>query len=970
MTQIEHPTLGRIEFPDGMTDADITSAIKRMEVSPSGRASAEDAAKNAAAWETGDAADRAKLLIGNFLPYAKPELATATRLAPMAAAAAFPPTSPLGLAAVAVLGAGSEAAARAIEGKDVTSSEGFGAMARSGIINGAPLPKFVGGGLKEAFIQGTKGASAAMATGAAADIAGSSLENERLPGFGSAWEALKNQKAVGALGFVIGGTASRLQGIADKVAENEARRSLLAEVGVTNPTLGMLDPDKATWEMQLAARNPELAQRIQGANSAITREFFSQVGDAPANSAVAARMQALIPVADRAESALKIAQETRAKAEQKLSAALADTTLPPADRSKIAAEAASEILSAVSAQAGVSYAASAALGPMVTNTVKAQELQGAVKSLFKARSDAASAMYAATGIDAAQPIFDKGELVTSVKAALGDHANTNAGKSILGAITDAAGESQSLSLNQLRELRGRMSDAFAGIPEGSLDSAERLATLAYGAAGQTGRKTIANTFGQTAADAYDAAQAFWRQTSQIRDSKFGRALLKGEVSDTTLTAMAGGLATGNVDELANFQKFIGQIEAQNPEVAKFAMQTMSGAIKNAFVTKHTVGGVLRFDRLLDDLANASKFEKLPVPIESFGFGSRDTIMEWKSVLRDFKPSQLTPGVIDEVLANPRVQQVLKNGGVDSKSILAQTTAREIFNAKVQQQVALAESGALAGAKAAAEEARVLADKARLTEGEAAAQFAKTMDDPILGAFRGSGNYKLTNEAARTGPGTVTHLISNMPPDSAGRLMKALRTNNSALADMVERRIVADEFINFIAPEKRVAGETNRFDLARVRQYFNPIDRANSRVEFLRNTIGEDKTKRLERFVTSMASLEDEMRLGRMPSQAALENVITGLGVSGAVGMGKPTYTNTLIIMGRRIRDAVGGKYYNLLANAVLDPESAGKLMARTGAASDALVRLPPQKAYLLLADPKFTAELGLEDNGRRSLQPR
>lgn len=884
----------------------------------------------------------------------------ALRAAPVVAAVAAPPVGLAGYLALAGIGATGEGAARAMEGKSVMSREGAAEMGKAAVLAGAPIPKVVPtNSFLGAVGQGAKQGVAAAATNATAESLRRTVEQGHLATYDKIAEGMKDNALPTALSFVAGAAGSRLGGLAEKKAVFDESRQRLADVGVQpeNTTLAMLDPSKAGWENQVAARNPELAQKIGTAQSDITKKFYATIGDAPANSAIAERLQPVIGKVDAAERALQDAEKAHQAAItnfQKLSEAAAAAPSPSDALNKAYAQASADLMTAVAAKAKARYAAGAAVGDFVTNTEKASELTKTVGELFDARTEIAKALYRDTQIPLDQPLFAKSDLVQSAMAGMGGRADTSDANKILDVIKKSGvnPEQTHLSLADFQGLRAKISDAFAtaGIVDpNSLNIAEGLASKAYGSMGDASKGTIRANFGDEVLDKYAAAQAFWRDTSQARDSALGRSLLqRGDILDSTLGSMASGIAKGNVDELNQFKKFVGYIGEKNPEVAQLAIQNMAGAMKNALVVKHTKGGQLDHEALLSDLINGAQFKKLPFPVESLGFGSVETLKDWRSVLREFKPDGVTARDMESMLANPEVQNVLAVGGKDAKQVLRRELAQQVYRDKAYTEAALA----AAGVKSSASDANKFAAKAKIDEDFARKTMADIQANPILSAFTGKGSYKLTNEMAKTGEGTITHLVSSMTPDNAGKLMNGLRKNDPQLAELVERRILTDELGKLSKTDRRIPGSTERLDLAEVSAYFNPSDRSNSRLAFLENTVSDASLKKMKSLATKLATIEDDTRRGKFPTDKELQSVVDSMSLSAAAAGSKVRPGLMITILGR-LRDTVSKKAYNVLSAAMTNPEVANSIFDTSKSLGDAISSLPTQKAFLLANDMAF-----------------
>lgn len=889
--------------------------------------------------------------------------ATALRGAPIAGAMAVGAApSALALLGLGVTGYGTELLAQVAEGKKVDQGE----AAAAGILSGAPVPIAKA---TRSFLpsvgQGIKGMLGLGTAATTANIAKRAIDTQQFPTYESVKADIKGAVVPAGLGFAGLGAGSRFAGVAEKKAEYEARRQLLAKIGVDKPTFGLLDPERIGWEQSVATRDPELATKIGQAQSGVTQEFLARLGTDPGNAAVAAELQKMIPVVDTAEKAYQNALAQTQKARTQLAELTQNPTLTPDKMQAVSDEVYANLVNGINQQAATMFARNAAIGNAVSPTVKAKEFANLVDQLYDARREISKVKYNATGIPQDQPLFLKTDLVEAAKAAMGaDVAETNIGRGIVSAIEDM-GAADRLTPNQVKILRGQMADKFASSDQ-TMNMAEASISKAYDAVKGAARNEIGVVYGSDVLNKWDQAQEFWRTTSQLRDSKFGRALLKnGEIADEAFQGLANKLVRGEVDELDNFKQFVESVGSNDggKEIAKNAMQGMTDALRNAFIAKHTKSGSLKFDSLLGDLSNVSTFKDLPVPVEALGFGSVDTIRQWQRSLKSFKPGEVNQQVVDDLLASDNVRRVLSAGGKDAGKILEKATAERVLKDKINAEVAARYTDLTGTAREQSKQAQELIKKYQIDEDAWRGAYDLARNDPVLGAFSGQGSYTLTQELGKTGSGTVTDLLNRMPPPVAGKLMSALRQNNAQLADLVERRLLANELAGFVNTERTAPGVTSTLDVAKVREFFHPIHDtySNSRLAFLQNVIGRDKVDNLRRFATDLSKVDDDLRRGAFKGGSTMGagTVFGGLAVSQATpGVGK---TQGMMLL-NRINNAMSKKAYNVVAGALTNKDFANLVFGGSKSISEAIASMPTQKAYLILSDKPLASELGKLDS--------
>jgi hypothetical protein len=639
--------------------------------------------------------------------------------------------------------------------------------------------------------------------------------------------------------------------------------------------------------------------------------------------------------------------------------------------SKIKAEVVTDLLTTISNKASKIYEGNAVVGfDLMTNTEKAAQLTGVVGELFDARTAIAKELYKDTKIPLNQPLFPKEDLVKAATAGMAGRTETgNAGK-IIQVIKGAGKDPTSpyLSLAEFQELRAKMSDAFVSTgnnDQNALNIAESLASRAYKAMGDASKGTIRASFGDEVLTKYDAAQKFWRDTSEARDSALGRSLLqRGDILDTTITSMASGIAAGNVDELTQYKKFVGYIgemsgiNTVNPGIAQVANQHMAEALKNAFIVKHSKGGTLNADALLSDLMSGTTFKNLPFRVENLGFGSVETIKQWRKVVREFKPGQVNEQVMNDVLTDPKVQEVLAVGGKDADVTIREATARKIFDTEVNKATAAKYAEQMSAATRAKTEAEDIARRMKWNRDETHAAFERARQDPVLSAFSGKGKWNLTDEMAKTGEKTVTGLVASMDPQTARGLMNGLRGNDPQLAELVERRILSDEFKKLSGKDPKIPGSSDRLDLTKVDQYFNPlIDPNNSRIRFLENTVSKDTLDRFKTLATKLSKIDADAKAGKFPSDKELQHVVDTVSAGMLLGGSTMRPGLTMVILGK-VRDMLSTGAYHTLSAVLANPKLGDALLdPNIGSLSEAIGSLPTQKAYLLANDAAIQGEL-------------
>lgn len=941
-------------------------------------------------------------------------MGTAARLAPLAVA---PFTGGMSLlpymATMGTAGALGNIAGNAIEGKPQTAGD----AAESFVLASTPIPKIIPGG--NVFLNAVRGGGTAMGTVAAGNYAKKAIDERSIAPFSDYKEAFKGAMLPAIIGAATMGLSGKLGNAAAIQEEADAGKAAMAELGITNPVLGDVLPKKyGALQQKVATTTPEIAAKIAQARSPLAKAFYGQIGDVPMNETIATELSPIMAKMDQADAAYAAATAKLAKVTDTLEKAKADAQLMPAQMAQIHKGAVIEQMAALSEQAKAQIQQQVLADTVMTQTGKAEGLRNVVKTLFGVRSEGASVLMKETGIDPNAAIFRRDLLVNAAKEALGGDANTIAGKSIINTLEnwgnktgrdavvaqaeavksklraaaasgrvltpeesraifgkskaqsfDASGrpipdaasgaDIAYLSLDDFKNLRNGISDGFASkVDTNGMTNAERLASKVYAAMGNSHVSQIEQTYGPESAQAYLRFQKFWRNTSQLRDSDFGRALLRGEISDAAIGGMAGLLAKGNVDEIKNFRQFVDIIRPQNRIVADNAMAAMGSAVRNSMLQQATDAGTVNYRKLGDIVKSAVSKPDFPFPIDQFRLGNRETIDGWTKALQDFKASDLTPENIRTVMESPQIQAALSVGGKDIGPRITTLLAEKAFYKRVLDAEALKSAGLLAPAKQALAEASVHARQAGVESDAALAAMRDAENNPLTSVFRGKSGYSLTNEADNMGASnSITGLVDGMKRAEGRQFITALRDQKPDLADMVERRLLANEFASFAKQETRVPGEIIGIDPQKIRAYFEPAaNNADSRLGKLTAILGEEKMAAFKKFAQGIAKMNEDQRAAIVAAKISHPG-IEAAGLGRMVATGSTQSGRSLMNVIKLAGDAYDRKKYNLLSAMVLDNGFLNAMSRAQGKIGDALASIPAQKAFLLLNDKRMAGEL-------------
>lgn len=943
-------------------------------------------------------------------------MGTAARLAPLAVAPFTGGMSMLPyMATMGTAGALGNIAGNAIEGKPQTAGD----AAESFVLAGIPIPKIIPGG--NVFLNAVRGSGTAMGTVVAGNYAKKAIDERSIAPFSDYKEAFKGAMLPAIIGAATMGLSGKLGNAAAIQEEADAGKSAMAELGVTNPVLGDVLPKKyGALQQKVATTTPEIAAKIAQARSPIAKAFYGQIGDVPMNETIASELSPIMAKMDQADAAYAAATAKLAKVTDTLEKAKADMQLTPDQLAKIHKGAVNEQMAALTEQARAQIQQQVLADTVMTQTGKAEALRDTVKTLFGVRSEGAAVLMKETGIDPNAAIFPRAALVDAAKSALGADANTIAGKSILntlanwgnktskdamvargeaiksklreaaasgrvlspeesralfgqpkgqlfgtsGKVPEAGaapvGDQGYLSLDDFKNLRNGISDGFSSkVDTNGMTNAERLASKVYAAMGNSHVGQIEQTYGPESAQAYLRFQKFWRDTSKLRDSDFGRALLRGEISDSAVSGMADKLASGNVDEIKNFTQFVDILRPQNRVVADQAMATMGDAVRNSMLQRASdEAGNVDYRLLGNLLKKTISKPDFPFPVEQFRLGSRETIDGWSKALQQFKASDLTPQAISSVMESPQIQAALAVGGKDVGTRMGTLLAEKAFYKRVLDAEALKSAGLLAPAKQALAEASVHARKAGVESDAALAAMRDAESNPLTSVFRGKSGYSLTNEADNMGASnSITGLVDGMKRAEGRQFITALRDQKPDLAAMVERRLLANEFASFAKQETRVPGEIIGIDPQKIRAYFEPAaNNADSRLGKLTAILGEEKMAAFKKFAQGIAKMNEDQRAAIVAAKISHPG-IEAAGLGRMVATGSTQSGRSLMNVIKLAGDAYDRKKYNLLSAMVLDNGFLNAMSRAQGKVGDALASIPAQKAFLLLNDKRVAGEM-------------
>lgn len=938
---------------------------------------------------------------GQMYPVPTPQ--EATRILGIATEVAAPiavtvATGGMGLPAAIALRAGTGAASTAVRrflgGEDVFSPQGANEMLQSAILSGAPIPTF-GTGIKEVAKSGATIGGIAGGASLAGQLTEKALRSEeeqykissKLAEIESSEGALIAQNALraGFGGFGFGSALHALGSAFGKFAENRAQidasRRYFEEAGIT-PTYGMLQPERAGLERTVAQSRPELAEKMDAAPSSVFRSFWEKLGDVPDNAAMQARFKDIVPAIDNAQAAVLSARDDLAKARLKLDEAKAGKIAVGAEElAALEADAAAKELNALSVTAGADNQVVKLMADAVQSTEHANIVTRNLKALNEAVSRTTKSLYEKTGLRADQGVISRDAVVAATERALDrvGATETKYGQAILSVVKGKSaeelapeekqlralfgdGSSDLVSWGEYQEMRSEMGKRFAGIEVGQMDQANNAASAAYREIGDTLMKHFESTPSLKSAVApLRTAMDFYRDISQIRDSNIGNELFRipifldpsnpqfriAGVKASSISSIAEALRRGDTDTLNQLYTMVSKLSKYSPEVGQSVVTAVHAAMRDSYLSKKGATALT----VIDDLLETARTVDMVPFVESLGFGSISRIKQMKEGFRAYRPEEITSDVIDSVLTNPNIKV-----GID----------RAVFDARVKAAALLAASKDTIAAREKLADALKIADKAGMDKAVAIRAFNDYQTNDLYAAFSGLGNYKLSAEAGLVGQGTITHLIQQMPESVAVKAMAQLRKVDPNMADLVSRKMWADELQRAIRTERWVPGEQTMFDLATFNRIFNSKNPNDvQRLKFLRSVAGSAITSDMERFLKAVSRVEDDLRKGKYVTEVNVEKLSTAANVAGAAGMPLGELGPLgLTALTRRVARAMRGGYYDFLVYLATDKNLA-KRIATADSIVDILKKEPVQRAYLYYSNGRLMRDLALLDIDER-----
>ena len=853
----------------------------------------------------------------------------------------------------ALTAAGGEIGARAVAGEEVASREAAAEAAKAAAYNVIPVRRAA----KIIENAASLGGGAALAEAVGGLVGGQLTSEEEAVRAAAESKIAEGGIVSSAIGAGFGGVGRVVGKLSSAAQENANKRAFLSEIGINNPALSQVIPEYAPLTNRMASRDANLANKLASTEANITKELFDIVGSVPTNSEVASKVSPLIQTANDAEAALKQARQQQTQAKARLSA-LEAAPVQSSNWQEAYETAAVEQLAAVRREAAAKFAAQQNFGSVASISSHADDLTRTITDLDSAVKDVSSALYSKTGLNGADEIVSREALLRSARSTLKDEVDSPVGKQIINAIENIGKVEEEapelLSWNQFKNLRDEMSSKWASLDQNYVGRAEAKAGEVYRNMGSVLKRAIKDNIGPENAKAFNAAQDFWYNWSQTRDSNFTRSIfnpsrriMKGEVvSGVTAPALEGvasDILSGNTQSIRGVINAIDLVGKYSPEAASSMRASVGQSLRGAMIDKYKNDPAGLIVALSDQ---STKKDVMPF-VQLAGFGSKRDLQLLATAVRKYEKADITPEVIDKALAAG--DKVLGLG-------------RGVVEKRAKDAAALAVAGVSEKASKRLADARNAAKAANIAADEANAVFNDTVNNPIFSVFTGRGKYTFSEEAGKVGQGTISDFVMKLSPESGQRFMGALRKKDPQFADLVSRKILADELYRISGIDREAKDAATKVDFDKLRRMFKPtLPQDVERSKHLRLIVGDVMDARMKRFLTAFdkaAPLLKEAKLIKQDTAAPVVSTAAGaaqpfIQIPGLSALGTA-------VIATRINKILDKPRFDLITYMATDPNFL-TFAGKADKFSTAFKALPIQRSYLYLSNSALAGDMADED---------
>ena len=774
------------------------------------------------------------------------------------------------------------------------------------------------------------------------------------PTFKEAWEEGKYSIPMSMFSGGLRAISAKSQ-FQQQLVEN-ARKEIGAFINADEMTLGMIDPaNYAAIESQIAANNPKLFAQISKVGKDVTDRYNSLFGKIAHPGEIATELNKYAGKLDEEKSTLAKLQDARVQAEQNL-ADIAGMNLSKAEENQLRMRVTAAKMAEANQNARVQFwqgLNDQTLGKLPRSSDTANAFSKAVDEIFTHRSEAAAQAYEDAGVPLKEKFIPVKDLISAAKRSVSDRRGPIA-DAMISEIKNMGGKDGLISVLEMRDMRRRFSDIFANAAENQLDSVEAAAKLIYGGVTRKTASIIESQFGKDVASKFQDVNSWWGETANAANSRYMRQIVSAEPGKDMIPALARDIAAGKMQDINKFGEFINAISQLAPDVAKIGTDALHKAVRESFIINAAANSnEIDFRKLTESLnAASSRLRKGdPISIEALGFGNRKQLSDVLSAYREYgsNGAKISAEALDEFYSNPLVREQIAAG--KSLTVLARkSAAKAAFEREVNTQM-LAE---IADAKIGSEsyqKAKLAADRAGVSVDEQRAVIAKLKNSEIAKAFENMPQIGVNAFNGREGQ--ITAMFQQMNPKDAKRIYEAIQSQRPALADKIQRRVVAD-LLNYATSNTTNPGQTWSIDGKKVAEMFNPNlqDKGNP-IHLLREIMPKDNFNEFKSSLSAFARLSDYQKYGGIGNMPA--DMLKAFGIGGTIAMNRPGGAAGAIGLVKQLYDTYNGIKYNLAAGILTDKQLSNAyfgLGSAAGPTATAATRLE-----LMLNDDK---ELGSE----------
>jgi hypothetical protein len=933
-----------------------------------------------------------------------PPLLTAMRMGTSA--------TPLGLAAnigaTGLTAALAELSARSFEGQDVTSRESLGKAGKSAIEFGAPGP-ILGGRMAVAAGQdvfrmggravfGPEGGfrKAVQAGLLTASSIGVGRETEARIARGEAAPEMTREQMFkevvvpSLVSSAFTASAQTLGRAGDIASEIASRREFLQSVGVRNPTLGALMPERfGQIELAMATAGGRGSSAIRTQRDQMRSEASQAVADRfflnryASNEDVARYINPKIDEMAQADDMFARANVAYEQAQASYKSAQEAATLNPLEMAQVVQDAQERVYAAMQVKAKALLDASVDT-PMVLSN-KAKEVSVMMGDLFKLRSNVAKDKY--VPLRAIGAVFSIDEIEAAAKRGMGAYADTEQGKQLLSGIRNYRGdgvvttpsranpeaqfdptaprilpEEVRYDLEAVRQMREGLSDIIDGVKDaGVVARMEKEAGNAYNAINESIRGRLKETGGEQLVKQWDDARGYWATSFRAMetDQKALRLLMRGKASADDIEVLAKDLISGKAGTIEAVSLFVDAISESDPVQKNLALSVIGSAVSNDLLVRNGGGDAIQWNKVLDDVVRMSGLKGMQeiFPVEKLGLGSRQQILQNRAVVREFSRRGLTDEAIGEAFASPLFAQAIAAGTPTSRPL---TQAMAV--AEYKQRVLTSQGLLAADLKYKANQELKKADEALRRSGmsreQAVAKIQELQLDPAFQVL--TGQKKLSN-APEVTASRIGDIIMRSDTATARTWLSYLEKSDPGAYDQITTNTLA----NFLQKHLRASGDVDFQSLAR------QFSDQNTELRKLYAVIPESTMKKLSAMPDVVKTMDDTLS-ARPVSDSSLRRAAQIFGLT--VGTGRTIRTGTAPSQSfnsqgyvKTLGELIANGSYHIVAHQLMKPDS--NLISLGSSFAETISRMPTQQALILSNNALLTAEMAREDARRRSNNP-